>query len=269
MPIVTLQLCYFIAFLSFSGLSVTTATTYLAGIAFKQQMAGLPDPLDSFVVKKMMAGFRRANSKSHDQRLPITEDILQKILVAIPSISASTFESILIHAAFTLAFFGFLRIGEISANSRFDIQPSVLRRSDVKFSTRGSQHVIIIDFRVSKNNQFGSPQTVVVPSHTNPLLCPVLALRNYLLQADAAPTLFAHFDKSPITRYQFSDILKKAISFTDIPGKHLFKSHSFRIGAATTAHMHGLSDEEIQVMGRWRSNAFKTYIRLSPQGTQA
>ena len=124
--------------------------------------------------------------------------------------------------------------------------------------------VIIINFRISRNNQFGLPQTVVVASQPNSILCPVLALQRYLQQAGDTTTLFAHFDRSPLTRFQFNEILKKAVNFSNIPGKQLFKSHSFHIGAATTAHMQGFSDSDIQVMGRWHSTAFKSYIRLSP-----
>jgi hypothetical protein len=40
------------------------------------------------------------------------------------------------------------------------------------------------------------------------------------------------------------------------------KGHSFRIGAATAAAIQGASDEDIQRMGRWKSQAFKRYIRI-------
>jgi hypothetical protein len=35
----------------------------------------------------------------------------------------------------------------------------------------------------------------------------------------------------------------------------------FRIGAASYAYEKGLPDERIQLMGRWKSNAYKKYIR--------
>lgn len=41
-----------------------------------------------------------------------------------------------------------------------------------------------------------------------------------------------------------------------------YKGHSFRIGAATSAASMGISEQNIQVMGRWRSGAFKKYIRF-------
>ena len=38
---------------------------------------------------------------------------------------------------------------------------------------------------------------------------------------------------------------------------------SFRIGAATYAAEQGISDTKIRHMGRWKSDAFKKYIRIS------
>jgi len=40
-----------------------------------------------------------------------------------------------------------------------------------------------------------------------------------------------------------------------------FSSHSFRIGAATVAAQRGIPDHQIQLMGRWTSNAYQLYIR--------
>ena len=45
-----------------------------------------------------------------------------------------------------------------------------------------------------------------------------------------------------------------------------YASHSFRIGAATTAGTAGLPDWLIKVLGRWRSDAYQSYI-LTPKET--
>ena len=42
-----------------------------------------------------------------------------------------------------------------------------------------------------------------------------------------------------------------------------YKGHSFRIGAATFAASCGFSDAQIRAMGRWKSDVFRKYIRLS------
>ena len=42
-------------------------------------------------------------------------------------------------------------------------------------------------------------------------------------------------------------------------------THSFRIGGASAASSHGIPDSIIQVLGRWSSDCFRNYIRISDQ----
>jgi len=42
----------------------------------------------------------------------------------------------------------------------------------------------------------------------------------------------------------------------------LFVDLVLRIGAATNAAEIGKSDDEIMIMGRWKSDTYKTYIRI-------
>ena len=42
----------------------------------------------------------------------------------------------------------------------------------------------------------------------------------------------------------------------------LYSGHSFRRGAASSAAAAGYSDYEIQLLGRWRSDAYKLYIDI-------
>ena len=71
---------------------------------------------------------------------------------------------------------------------------------------------------------------------------------------------FRHFGGEPLTSQHFSYKLKECIRLLGLPSTNC-SSHSFRIGAATSAVMAGMSDEQIKNMGRWRSSAFKQYIR--------
>ena len=68
-------------------------------------------------------------------------------------------------------------------------------------------------------------------------------------------------DNAPITRSFLNSQLQLSLKFSGLNLKN-YKSHSFRIGAATTAWAKGFSEEQIQQMGRWNSEAFKKYIRI-------
>ncbi|KAJ8314851.1 hypothetical protein KUTeg_007001 [Tegillarca granosa] len=56
-------------------------------------------------------------------------------------------------------------------------------------------------------------------------------------------------------------ILKKCLKFLNLPTQQ-FKSHSFRIGAASLASMKNIPPNVIQSWGRWKSDAYRGYILL-------
>ena len=73
--------------------------------------------------------------------------------------------------------------------------------------------------------------------------------------------LFPFANASPVTRNYLCQYLGKTLQWPGLdPTK--YKSHSFRIGAATTAADMGMSETQIQLMGRWKSTAFRRYIRI-------
>lgn len=68
-------------------------------------------------------------------------------------------------------------------------------------------------------------------------------------------------DKLPVSKQFFTHHLRTALAFCNLDLQR-YQSHSSRIGVATTAASWGFSEIRIQKMGRWRSNAFKKYIRF-------
>jgi len=45
----------------------------------------------------------------------------------------------------------------------------------------------------------------------------------------------------------------------------LYNTHSFRIGAATSANRAGLTSYQINALDKWQNDAYQRYIRLSPK----
>jgi hypothetical protein len=79
------------------------------------------------------------------------------------------------------------------------------------------------------------------------------------MQISTMYTLFGFMDKTPISRQFFTNQLQLSLKWCNKDIRN-YKGHSFRIGSASHASSTGVSDEHIQLMGRWNSNAFKKYI---------
>ena len=71
--------------------------------------------------------------------------------------------------------------------------------------------------------------------------------------------LFYLADGSAVKLEVFTHQLKGALAFCDLDCSR-YKSHSFRIGAASLAAENGMSDAQIRGPCRWKSDAFKLYI---------
>ena len=93
-------------------------------------------------------------------------------------------------------------------------------------------------------------------------ICPVAALLSYMaLRGNAQGPLFLYDDGTSLSRNRLVREVQRATTEAgrDCTG---FTGHSFRIGAATTAKARGLDDSTIKALGRWKSTAFESYIRI-------
>lgn len=76
-----------------------------------------------------------------------------------------------------------------------------------------------------------------------------------------AGSLFCHFNHKEVTRNLACDIFKSALKFIGL-NENEYDTQSFKIGATTYAVDNGKSDDEIILMGRWKSQKYKRYIRI-------
>lgn len=247
----------FIAWLSIKGYASSSVKSYISAISFRCKMANTCDVTDNFIVKKLLTGLSRLDIRK-DVRMPITHETLTKIILALPAICFSNFEAILFGAIFTIAFYGFLRVGELVPQNN-----SILGHALLKHNISYLPHLNVIEIFLphSKNDQDGLGITLCIPATSN-VTCPVKAFLAYSAIRPNFPGLFfRHLSGSNVSRYQFLAVLKKALSSAGV-NSSLYKSHSFRIGAATSAALAGLSGDEVSFCGRWKSNSYKKYIRI-------
>ncbi|CAC5406487.1 unnamed protein product [Mytilus coruscus] len=67
----------------------------------------------------------------------------------------------------------------------------------------------------------------------------------------------------PLERQYFLTCIKKVLDLCGFNSSH-YNGHSFRIGAATSAGKAKIEDHLIKTLGRWSSDSYIRYIRVTP-----
>ena len=262
LPLQETTLCRFVAFLAGESLHHQTIISYLSACRYFQILSGLPDPsLTSLPqLSYVLKGIRRMSPSTRRTRLPITPELLRGVL-SLWSRTPPTFDRVMLWAAFCMGFFAFLRAGEFTCQSlnSFD-QSSMLALDDVWVDSHADPRCLTVRLKRSKGDPFGHGVLIYLGRTFQPL-CPVAAVLSYLAIHSSSPGPFFVFsDGSPLSRDRLVSALSQALKELGLDSSS-YKGHSFRIGAATAAAKAGLSDSLIQVLGRWRSSAFLSYIR--------
>ena len=162
-------------------------------------------------------------------------------------------------------FWGFLRAGEFTIPSSNAYDPEVhLSLADVALDSHTAPSMVRLRIKQSKTDPFRVGVDVFLgATHTE--ICPVRALIQFLAVRSPDPgPLFLTHTGIPLTRAVLVKELQSALEKVGIPPSQ-YNGHSFRIGAATTAAKCGFEDSRIQTLGRWKSGAYRTYIRIPRQ----
>ena len=188
-------------------------------------------------------------------RLPITIHHLTLFDLLMPRAHQ---DNIMIWAAFTLAFFGFLCISEFTCSSRFN--PNLhLTASDIKFFPSFiSSHYMTVEIKASKTDPFFKGMTLVI-GKTSQVTCPVNAMKKYLdtIPKSCKGPLFVYANDKRLTRQHLTRELRYLLSRLGLNSSN-YAGHSFCLGAATSAAASGLPSWLIKTLGRWTSDCFET-----------
>ena len=164
-----------------------------------------------------------------------------------------------------MCFYGFLCSGEITVTSLADFDPEGhLCEEDVALDSQKNPSVVRVHIKASKTDPFRQGVFVFI-GKTDNKWCPVAAIVTYLaVRGRANGPFFRWRSGSPLSREAFVKQVRKALGAKGVDVS-CYSGHSFRIGAATAA---GLEDAMIKTLGRWKSSAYQTYIRI-PRETLA
>ena len=256
MPVRAMDVALFISHLFLQGLMYSTIRSYVSAISFVHKIKGHEDPGCAFLVNKILRGVQKARYNKKQPLKPIDKALLYSLVNTLPFIADSKFNMILYKALFLITFYACLRAGEIviSNTNKHTICINQLRttKTDAGFGYQ----IILNSYKHSGTN---CPKINIQPNGSDQ--CPVSALSKYLaLRPNKSGPIFIDITGQPINRKQFSDTLKNCLAFREIPANH-YNTHSFRIGRATQMASDEYSDPFIKSVGRWKSAAFKKYIR--------
>lgn len=245
------------------GLSAGTAKNYLAAVRHAQIALSLGDPRMSEMpqLEYVMTGLKRsATGNPRRQRLPITPAILRQMKEVWRTLPCQQ-DAVMLWAAATLCFFGFLRSGEVVVPSDGGYDPAVhLSFGDVKADHSTPPQFLEVTLKASKTDPFRRGVTVIIGG-TGDSICPVAAVLGYMVQRGPGNgPLFKFADGRYLTRDRLVVAVRGALS-TAGHDPSAYAGHSFRIGAATTAAQRGIQDSLIKTLGRWESAAYTVYIR--------
>ena len=125
---------------------------------------------------------------------------------------------------------------------------------------------MLVSIKQSKTDPFRKGCSLTIARSTTSI-CSVMAMRDYLLQYIPAATgpLFTFANGQWLSRTSLTKELRSALQGCGLPADKYF-THSFRIGAATTAAAAGVPSWLIKVLGRWSSDCYERYIK-TPQKT--
>lgn len=182
----------------------------------------------------------------------MTEDELRRIYGAFARSDASL-RDYRIGTVLTVMFGGFLRVSEVVA----------LTRGDVQFDDRQ----VVVTIRKSKTDQLGNAERRPI-SRTTDAWCAVRNLEDWLKRLPRSKFLFPNLSsprsiaESAMSKNTVRAELGRVLRECDINRR--LTPHSFRGGAATLAIQRGVPVHAVMSMGRWNSlGGFAPYVDVS------
>ena len=145
----------------------------------------------------------------------------------------------MIWAAMTLAFFGFMRLGELTCNSQFSPDAHLTPFDIIFHPSQSNPSHLLVKVKVSKTDPFRMGHNLLI-EQTNQSICPVNAMKHYLTRRGTTPgPLFIFTSGRPLTKDALTAETRQLLFHLGCQASD-YAGHSYRIGAATVAASAGL-----------------------------
>lgn len=244
-----------------------TIRSYMSAIRYQLQQDGVHLNEDRILLESIVRSTRYKNRQKR-QRLGISEYMLHKLLDQVDlSFSGQPYLTALYKAMFTLAFYGLLRVSELTSGRHPILAKNVIAAKN--------KLKIQITLESSKTHTPAQKKQVIrFPDQDeeedcfkwlNTKYCPFTIVENYISMREAIATekeqFFIFKNNIPIKEGSFRRTLKKLLIKANFNAEN-YNTHSFRIGRANhLMYRMNFSVDRIQLKGRWASGAIWNYFR--------
>ena len=216
-----------------STVSVSTLERDLAAIHNAHQLAQVESPTGGVHVRSVMAGVRRTLGVAAKGKKPVLVRDLRRIVAQLPGDIRGQRD----HAVLLLGFAGALRRSEVVG----------LDLDDLDFQEEG----LVITLKRSKTDQVGAGESKGIPYGSNPMTCPVRAVRRWVDAGgiECGPVFRPVGPDGVVGDTRLSGrsvglLVKRAVQRIGLDPDQ-YGGHSLRAGLATSAAMKGVSQAAI------------------------
>lgn len=255
------------------GLRYTTVQSYVAAIKSWALDQGLcvPNAEQMAPIKTFVRGLKRLqHGREGSARLPVTIELCGLIKTVL---DRKRHSHRVFWAMLATGVRGLFRLGELTVDNTTSEgnKERMVRQADLtRFKERACSGYAL-KLRVSKTDPFRESTTVHL-FRTGDAVCAASALDDLLNRSpftrNGNTPLFALANGQPLLRPRFITWLQQCIRRVNEKfGLNFdwskFSGHSLRRGGATSLAANDVSEQLIQVMGRWKSNTHRVYIANS------
>ena len=247
--------------------------SYISGIKSVLRNDGIILNEDAYLINAITRSCRLVNDHMRI-RLLIKQGMLYVLLKQLETIfQDQPYLEILYKTLFLTAYFGLLRVGEITRGNH-PVSVKDVHIADNK------EKVLFTLRSLKTHNKDVPPQEVTIESSKfNPYLfhksvkhlahnrfCPYYLLRQYIAHRPNClvntKQFFVFSDRSAVTSDHMRKKLKHTLRAAGFDS-NMYDTHSYRIGRAVDLRIkHKISIEAIRFIGRWKSSAIYNYLRF-------
>ena len=256
------RLTLFVGYLVESRHKSSTIRSYISTIKAILYDAGVQLSEDRYLLSSLIRACK-LNNDVIQTKIPIQHSLFHLILnnCNLYFINrGQVYLAILYKAIFTAAYYGMLRIGEVTTGDH------PIKAVDVHIAENKRKFLFLL--RSSKTHTKGDkPQIIKISVGKGEMdaNCPFDILQDFVLirlkcKSPVTEPFFVFTDCSPVQPRHVRSILQSTLKDIGL-NERLYSFHCFRSGRSTDLYERGISVSMIMKLGRWKSNSVYTYLR--------